>query len=195
MNKLGQNKVVGVLLAAGQGQRFGGDKCLAPLADGTPMALRAALNLQPAVDELLCVVRPEDRVLKKLFQEHGFATVDCKNALDGMSASLMAGVQASKNAQAWLIALADMPLIKATTYQTLVAELREQSGIVRPSYLGQAGHPVLFSQAYYEDLLSLSGDSGAKPVLRKHSQTVRVVAVDDNGILQDFDTPESLSGI
>ncbi len=194
-NQYNTREIVGILLAAGQGRRFGGDKCLALLPDGTPMGLRSAQNLSKAVDSLVCVVRPDDLALKTLFNNHGFHTVDCPDAALGMSASLKAGVMATAKAQGWVIALADMPLIQPDTHQLLVNELREQDGIVRPSYDGQAGHPVLFSQQYHNELLALSGDSGAKAVLKRHKAQLLMVAVDDAGVLQDFDTKESLQRV
>ena len=189
------NHIVGILLAAGQGKRFGGDKCLAPLSDGTPMALRAAQQLQSAVGQVLCVVRPNDVALKALLQANGFRTVDSVNAAKGMSESLKAGIQASADAQAWVIALADMPLIKTETHQQLLEAFCEHGGVVRPAYQAQAGHPVVFAQEYVQDLLSISGDEGAKSVLKQHAQAVHLVPVDDAGVLQDFDTQESLQGV
>jgi molybdenum cofactor cytidylyltransferase len=194
-NQYNTREIVGILLAAGQGRRFGGDKCLALLPDGTPMGLRSAQNLSQVVDSLVCVVRPDDLTLKTILNNHGFHTVDCPDAALGMSASLKAGVMATAKAQGWVIALADMPLIQPDTHQLLVNELREQRGIVRPSYDGQAGHPVLFSQQYHNELLALSGDSGAKAVLKRHKAQLRMVAVDDAGVLQDFDTKESLERV
>ncbi|HEY7944089.1 MAG TPA: NTP transferase domain-containing protein, partial [Casimicrobiaceae bacterium] len=55
--------IVGVLLAAGSGSRFGGDKLLAKLADGTPLALAALSTLAAAVDVVVAVVRPADAAL------------------------------------------------------------------------------------------------------------------------------------
>lgn len=189
------NPIVGILLAAGQGKRFGGDKCLAPLSDGTPMGLRAVQNMSLAVDSLVCVVRPNDHALKEVFHRQGFHTVDSLNAEQGISASLKAGVMASADSQGYLIALADMPFIQTATHQVLINTLRECGGIVRPSYLGQAGHPVLFSKQYYGDLLGLQGDTGARSLLQRYSSELRVIAVDDPGVLQDFDTPDSLLNV
>ncbi|PWQ95761.1 nucleotidyltransferase family protein [Leucothrix arctica] len=191
-NQYNTRETVGILLAAGQGRRFGGDKCLALLPDGAPMGLRAAQNLSAAVDTLVCVVRPDDWALITLFNNHGFRTVDCPDAALGMSASLKAGIIATPEAQGWVIALADMPLIQPATHQLLVNELREQGGIVRPTYADKAGHPVLFAQQYRDDLLALSGDSGAKAVLKRYQSQLRLLAVDDAGVLQDFDTKDSL---
>ena len=99
--------LTGILLAAGQGRRFGGDKGLAQLPDGTPMALRSALNLRAALLDIICVVRPDDTVLHDLLGEHGFEVVVAEDAGQGMSASLQAGIRATPNAAGWMVALAD----------------------------------------------------------------------------------------
>src|ERR1022692_5251932 len=52
--------LVGILLAAGSASRFGGGKLLAPLEDGTPLGVRALINLAPCVDSVVVVVRPDD---------------------------------------------------------------------------------------------------------------------------------------
>jgi molybdenum cofactor cytidylyltransferase len=62
--------IVGILLAAGVGRRFGVQKLLYPVEDGVPMVVKAARNLDGAVDRTLAVVRPgEDRVARLLEAE------------------------------------------------------------------------------------------------------------------------------
>lgn len=187
--------ITGILLAAGQGTRFGGDKCLAPLPDGTAMGLRTAQNLAPAVDRLICVVRPDDQVLQNLFQQHGFETVVCEDAGLGMSASLKAGICATEEDTDWLIALADMPFIKPDTHELIAENLRQFGGIISPEFAGKRGHPVGFSHNYRSALLQLTGDQGARPVLARYANDVRVIAADDPGVCQDVDTPDELSNL
>ncbi len=184
--------MVGILLAAGQGTRFGGDKCQALLADGTALGVRAAQNLAGAVDHLLCVVRPDDQALTALFQAQGFRTVTCADAARGMSASLQAGIRAADTADAWVIALADMPLIKPATCQQLVAALRLEGGIVQPVFASQRGHPVGFAAKYRAELLALTGDQGARALLNRYAGQVQYLPVEDAGVLQDIDRPEDL---
>ena len=118
-----------------------------------------------------------------------------ENAAHGMSASLQAGINALPDAAGWMIALADMPLIKPETYQQLVRTFFACQQIVIPCLEGEKkapyGHPVIFPNRYKADLLALSGDQGAKSILKQHTDDIQQVLVDDSGILQDFDTQEA----
>ena len=214
------HQITGIVLAAGSGKRFGGDKCLAKLPSGMAMGAVAATNLAQVVDRLICVVRASDALL-----QNELRAIDpslCSNSLPstspgfrhpslthppleivigegasaGMSASLRAGIQASPEASGWIIALADMPLIKPATYRAITKEaikhlnvtLANQQPILVPNYQSQDGHPVYFPARFRDDLLALRGDRGAKKLLHHYPESVQRIAVNDAGILQDFDT-------
>ena len=105
-------RIVGILLAAGQGARFGGDKLLAPIAmplAGTavdvPIGVAAARNLIDAIPDSIAVVRPRDTQLAVQFTAAGLRVVPCMNAGDGMSATLACGIAATVDADGWIIAL------------------------------------------------------------------------------------------
>lgn len=120
------SSVVGVLLAAGQGSRFGGDKLLHPLKNNIPMGLQSAQYLQQAVDEVICVVRPSDHALIQHFQDAGFKTIVNENHETGLSSSIVAGVTARPHAQYWVIALGDMPYIQTESYQQLSQAISDE---------------------------------------------------------------------
>jgi len=184
---------VALLLAAGYSRRFGADKRLAQLANGTHVAVQSAWLLQAAGLAVQAVIRPEDERLQLLFQQQGVHCIDCMEAALGMAASLRAGVEATPQAAAWLVALADMPFIQPATVQRLIAVWRQQGGIVLPSWQGKRGHPVIFTAPYREALLALQGDQGARPVLQQHAAAVQTVPLEDAGIHQDIDTPQALA--
>jgi molybdenum cofactor cytidylyltransferase len=69
--------ITGILLAAGYSKRFGSDKLLYPLADGTPMAVAAAQKLYATVNPVLAVVRPESIELADLLSAEGLQIVNC----------------------------------------------------------------------------------------------------------------------
>ncbi len=88
-----------ILLAAGRGTRFGADKLLHSLADGTPMALAAARNLKAAIPNVLAVVNGENLELMALLEEMGVGVSVSPNAAQGMGASLAWGVAHSRQAR------------------------------------------------------------------------------------------------
>ena len=85
--------IVGILLAAGSATRFGSDKLLHPLSDGTPMALASARNLLSACPRCLVVVRPQQEALHELLSAAGFAVLVVEDAYLGMGHSLAGAVQ------------------------------------------------------------------------------------------------------
>jgi molybdenum cofactor cytidylyltransferase len=184
--------IVGILLAAGQGSRFGSDKLLHPLPDGTPMAVAAAANLLPACDRVIAVLRPGNEHLADLLGATGCETVLCYASDEGMGHSLAAGVGAAHDAAGWVVALADMPFITTSSHQAVVDGLRAGASLAASEYEGLRGHPVGFDRQWFEQLLNLTGDHGGKPILDAHKQALLLCPVDDPGVLWDVDWPEDL---
>ncbi|MFL6658694.1 MAG: NTP transferase domain-containing protein [Massilia sp.] len=182
----------GVLLAAGAGTRFGSDKLLHQLADGTPIAVASARHLRAACDQVVAVIRPGNTELAKLLAEQGCQIVECPDAASGMGHTLAAGVAASRHADGWLVALADMPFIAAESYRSVLAVLQGGALLAAPSYQGRRGHPVAFARCWLEELLALAGDQGARSILTGHHEHIVVCELDDPGVLADIDRPQDL---
>jgi molybdenum cofactor cytidylyltransferase len=104
----------GILLAAGNSRRFGADKLLQALSDGTPVAVSAARRLVAGVGSAVAVIRATGELSQRLADE-GCRVVVCNEAASGMGRTLACGVQAAREASGWVIALADMPLIRVET--------------------------------------------------------------------------------
>jgi molybdenum cofactor cytidylyltransferase len=191
---------VGVLLAAGLGTRYDptGDclKLLQPAPSGqhagVPIVAAAARNLRSAVERTLAVVRPRDDPhqgeLHELLEHEGCELVICEQAQHGMGASLACGIRASMNADAWIVALGDMPAITRASIAAVVDALRAGHVTAAPVYRGQRGHPVGFSSRCLSALMASEGDRGARAVLEEF--TPHLIAVDDHGILVDIDYRE-----
>ncbi len=184
--------IVGILLAAGSSRRFGAPKLLQRLPNGERVGQLAARQLVLAVDRVIAVVRSGDQELARLLQAEGAEVVFFADADQGMGASLATAVQPAQPADAWLIALADMPFIQQQTYCSVVSLLRQGMLIVAPYYQGRRGHPVGFSASLRNELLALNGDLGARAVLLKHQQNVVTAETQDPGVLQDIDRPDDL---
>jgi molybdenum cofactor cytidylyltransferase len=185
--------ITGIVLAAGKGSRFGGDKMLHLIKqeNGThiPMGLLSALNLKPWVDQVICVVRPHDDALINMYQQYGFNVHKSEHYQQGLSASLVAGVKASMKASAWVIALGDMPFIKSSSYEKMRETLKSaaKGHIIQLTHNNKPGHPVVFPKRFKNDLLALQGDVGARSIVQREGEKIVSVEVADASIHLDID--------
>jgi len=187
--------ISGILLAAGAGSRFGGDKLLHPLDDGVAIAAHAARNLLAATSDVVAVVRWGDFPLYDMLEQEGCQVTMFQGAARGMGASLAHGVKEARGAGGWVVALADMPRIAPATIRAVAAALEAGAQIAAPVFQGERGHPVGFGTALRDELLALDGDQGARAVLERHRNAVKLVECDDPGILLDIDRRADLGGI
>src|SRR5690606_19334863 len=99
---------------------------------------------------------------------------------EGMSSSISAGVAAvldqNKDTENIIIAVADQAFITAAIFEELL--LKHQltaKNIIASSYAGTAGTPALFSRIYFEQLLALNGEHGAKQILKQHPDDTETI--------------------
>jgi len=184
--------VVAILLAAGAGQRFGGEKLLHPLEDGVAIAAHAARNLLAVVPDVLAVVRWGDFPLYDMLEQEGCRVTMFQGAARGMGATLAHGVGETRTADGWIVALADMPRVRPETIGRIAGALVEGALVAAPVCNGERGHPVGFARALREELLALDGDQGARAVLGRHGDAVRLIECGDPGVLYDIDRKTDL---
>lgn len=187
-----------ILLAAGQSERYGGDKRLASITGGDgslPMLLATLEHINASGLPVFVVLRPGDVQWEQELDQRGIEWGTCPDAALGMGHSLAFGVHATQHWQHWLIALADMPFVQPQTYRA-IANALEQHAIVRPVVheptTGQHfhGHPVGFQQRFACELMQCRGDTGARDLLQRYAADVHALEVTDDGILRDIDRPE-----
>jgi len=188
-----QKLISAVLLAAGYGKRFGGDKLLHPLEDGIAIAAHAARNLLAVTPEVVAVVHWGDFPLYEILEQEGCQVTMFRDAARGMGASLAHGIGQVKAAGGWVVALADMPRIRPDTIGKVIAELGQGALMAAPSYKGERGHPVGFGAQLRDELLALEGDQGARAVLERHRAALKLVECDDPGALFDIDRKSDLA--
>jgi len=186
--------ITGILLAAGSARRFGAAKLLQPLHDGLPVAAAAAQTLVRVLPDTWAVVKPGDHALIEVFTALGLHIIENPRADEGMGTSLAAGVNASASntEDGWLITLADMPWIQATTISALANRLENGASIVAPLHQGRRGHPVGFSSRWSQSLTALRGDKGARDLIAENPDSVDLLTTADAGVLRDIDYPDDL---
>lgn len=184
--------IVGVLLAAGRGARFGGNKLLAPWRDDTVIAVATARHLIDALPDSVAVLRPGDEILASLLAAEGLRIVVNPHADDGMGTSLACGIAAADGAEGWIIALADMPAVSPETIAAVAQALAAGAPLAAPVYRGQRGHPIGFARRFRQDLMSLRGDRGGRDILTRYGNKLRQIDVSDPGVLYDVDRAADL---
>ena len=184
--------VCGILLAAGSASRFGSNKLLHPLLTGLPIAVTAARNLKAVLPNSIAVVRPGAEELSALLEAEGLRVVVCANADEGMGASLACAAEAAGDAEGYLVALADMPFIRASSMDAVREALAGGAPLVAPYFRSRRGHPVGIAGRFRGELLAARGDEGAKKLLAAHSADLVKIPVGDPGVIRDIDTPADL---
>ena len=187
--------IYGILLAAGSAKRFGGNKLIHIMPNSVAVAVASARNLKQSLAHVIAVVRQSDVELSDMLRTEGLDIICSEHAENGISASLISGIQATVNASGWLVALADMPFIKPSTISSIATMLENGAELAAPYYAGLRGHPVGFSHTILPDLLRLVGDQGAHKILHEKNDVLRQFHCNDPGILQDIDTLEDIKNI
>jgi len=186
------SKIVGILLAAGSAKRFGAPKLLHPLSDGVTIGVAAANILLQAAPESIAVVKTGDHDLIDALSTTGITVVENSRADEGMGTSLATGVNATADADGWLITLADMPWVQPETIIALADQLKQGASIIVPIYQGQRGHPVGFSARWRGQLQELSGDKGARDLIANNSDELKLLTTEDSGVIKDIDHAQDL---
>ncbi len=180
-----------IVLAAGFSRRFGSRKLLAELQNGDSVFEQSLKRLAKAVPSIVVVTRLEMAPhLDEFMPQVKLALFD--QADKGMGASLAFACSHIGDWSGCLVCMADMPFIRTATYTSLADQLTNDS-IVLPTYQSKIGNPVAFGSQFFPELSNLDGDSGGKSIVKAHPESLKVLALDDPGILQDIDTREDLS--
>lgn len=188
-----------IVLAAGLGARFGGQKLLAPYR-GAPLLAHALRAARQAPVREVVVVTGDDldagpaADLSATDAAAPLRLVTADRRREGMSASLRAGLAAlAADCEGVFVFLGDMPLIPRETPVALAGALGSALAAA-PVFDGQRGHPVLLTAALFDPLMALEGDDGARAVLKSLGARLAIVEVDDPGVLFDVDRPADLAG-
>lgn len=187
-----QIKLGAVLLAAGKSERFGSNKLLASFG-GRPLILRALEAVKAVSAHKVCVVTGSEAVAE-LAQDYGFEAIRNPDAHLGQSHSIHLGIEAMQAMDAVLLMVCDQPRLTGTSLTRLADVFcASAKGIACLKDETHMGNPAVFSKAYFPDLLAISGDRGAKGILKAHVDDLSVVSCLHERELMDADTPQALA--
>jgi molybdenum cofactor cytidylyltransferase len=187
-----------LILAAGQSKRLGGVKPLLAFETATLIEIVIANLRASKLDDLILVLGHEARRIIQKIEIAGLKVVINPTPSLGMSSSIQRGLaHLAKRSEAIMIALGDMPLVTPDLINQLITGFkRSKKGIAVPVYDKRRGNPVIFDQKkYFDSLLALRGDVGAKQILEDNPKDVLEVKVKSDGILVDIDTREDWDNV
>lgn len=191
-------RVAAIVMAAGKSSRMGQFKLLLPV-DGAPMIARTVdALLASSVTDVIVVTGREAEGVQAALGERPVRLVHNADYADGLSTSLKAGLAAlPADADAFLVALGDMPKVTADDIDRLIAAYDPDEGrlICVPTFEGKTGNPILWDRRFLEAMQGLTGDSGARSLLLRHGEAVAEAPVKGAGVLIDVDTPEALAAL
>ncbi len=184
-------RIAGVILAAGEGRRFGGQKLLEPLGD-RPLVQHAvdaanASSLDPIV---LVVGADADEVLARVNVGRARAVRNPDYAT-GQASSLQAGLGEIGEADAAVVLLGDMPGVTPALLDALVARQRASgSAAVVSVWRGRRMPPTFLHGDLWPAVRALRGDVGARDVLAGRDDVAELEVDAPLGALDDVDTRE-----
>jgi len=189
-------RVAAVVLAAGSSSRMGAlNKLLAPI-NGTILVRHVVEQVrQSQADPVIVVTGYQAGQVQDALEGCAVSFAQNDDFADGLSTSLRRGLEALPNSVSGaLICLGDMPSLRTGHIDALIAAFQNHQGekICIPVFNGQQGNPVLWPQSFFLGMQALRGDAGAKKLIAENRDHVMEVAMTDDGVTQDIDTPEQL---
>lgn len=189
----GEARVAGLILAAGGGRRYGGPKALVRHGGRLLIDRAVATAVRGGCGPVVAVLGAAADEVRASADFGATTTVDNPDWASGMGSSLRVGLAAvaATDAVAAIVLLVDMPGVTDAAVRR-VARLADPDALAMAGYGQRRGHPVLLGRTHWAGVAELAlGDVGARPYLRAHAATVRVVPCDDVADDTDLDTPAS----
>jgi len=189
-----------VVLAAGAGSRFGGGKLLAPYGGGVLLDAALAAAFAAPVRRVIVVTGADGEAVAAAVRafadgEGRLAMVHAEDHAEGMGASLRrAAAELGPGCGGVFVLLGDMPRIPHAVFAPLAQAVRAGAPAAAPVFGGQRGHPALIGAELLPRLLTLTGDAGARAVLKDLGDKLALIEAPDDGVLFDVDEPGDLDG-
>ena len=198
-----QGRYAIVILAAGAGTRFGGDK-LRALVREKPL-YEHMLEKAEAFSSFPSFIVTGDRQIAEAAEKRGITAVQNREPERGIALSLRLGLQAVQRAFAdagredrlrgILFSVCDQPGIETATMQRIFNTAALHPGsIICAGRSGKTGNPVLWDRRYFPGLAELTGDVGGRQIMDSHREQIRIVEAEAEELI-DVDRREDLRSL
>ncbi len=190
-------RIAALVLAAGQSRRMGRNNKLLAEIDGVAMVRRTAENvLASKASPVIAVTGHEQARTEAALEGLDLGFAHNADYAEGLSTSIKAGLAAlEEDVDGILVCLGDMPRVTPETIDKLIAAFDPLEGraICVPTWRGKRGNPVLWASRFFDEMMQVSGDVGARHLIGTHADLVVEVEMKDDGVMIDVDTPDALA--
>jgi molybdenum cofactor cytidylyltransferase len=192
-------RIAALVLAAGRSTRMGAVNKLIAEIGGKPL-VRIAVEqaLASRADPVIVVTGHQREKVEAVLEGLPVRFAHNADYADGLGTSLKAGIAAvPEDADGVIVCLGDMPQVSSALIDQLLSAFDPEKGalVVVPSIEGRRGNPVVWSRRFFNDLMQIQGDVGARYLIGNYAEAVIEVPVAGGAALTDVDTPESLNAV
>ncbi len=183
--------IAAIVLSAGYSSRMGAFKPLLRIGNQTVLERIIGLFREAGIGDVRVVLGHRADDVVPLVEELGIRWILNEHFQDGMLSSVKSGVGSIEpDRDAFFLLPVDIPLVRGHTVLKLKEAYREcGKSIVYPTFLGKRGHPPLIGARYAEEIVQWNGSGGLRSFLREKESDAVNVAVPDEHIGLDMDTP------
>ena len=186
--------IVAVVLSAGESSRMGRPKALLPIDGQTFIERIVAAVKQAKVGKIIVILGHNARELQSKISHLPVEILINTDYKLGQLSSLQLAVrylQPDLDCDGMLVHLVDHPYLAPALVEEMIRRFYEtKKRIIVPKFHGKRGHPVIFSNALFDEILSAPMEEGAKAVVNAHRAETLEIETEEDGIAVDIDTPE-----
>jgi molybdenum cofactor cytidylyltransferase len=190
MDQYTDNKIAGIILAAGASSRMGQPKVLLEWQGETLIHRVARIASSAGLKPVSVVAGALEQQIKQTLSDLETQLIPNPNWAAGQSTSVRAGIQAlPADTQAVLFLLGDQPFVTVELIQKLVETYQKTRPVILAPFVNQKRiNPVIFDRSAFPHLLELHGDAGARSLFIQFPPAV--MPWNDDKAAFDIDTPE-----
>ena len=191
--------IAAVVLAAGRSTRMGAvNKMLAEIGGKPLVRIAAEQALASRAKPVIVVTGHERERVERALSGLPVRFVHNPDYAEGLAGSVKTGIGAvPAESDGAIVCLGDMPQVDSGLIDKLLAAFDPERGalVVVPSIDGRRGNPVVWARRFFNDLLAITGDIGARHLIGQYAEAVVEVPLSGDAALTDVDTPESFSAV
>ena len=181
--------IAGIILASGLSKRFGKNKLLLPFGEQRLIEHVIDQVKLSRLREIYLVYGQREQEFLNIGKKKKVSLIYNPNFSMGQSEAVKKGVQVlAGRARGILFFLGDQPFVNPCTINRMLACFDDHpDAIILPMYRGSRGNPVLFSQRFFDEMLELKGDQGARSIIQRYPQHLIPIPIENGMELLDID--------